>query len=138
MANKERDKHILISADLHSRFERVATSYGLSNKALLEQMIIYFEVTKADPRDPKAGNPTDAIKALDKRLIGFIREQEKKILIPILDELRVSTKQLEQIKINETENIKQLKQSQIRVLGGAIKPDLLNPNFLEAYKNMGK
>ena len=70
-----------------TEFERLADSYGLSNTALIAAMVNYFKVTKADPRDPKADNPTDAIKALDKRLISFIKEQEKKTLHPMKEAL---------------------------------------------------
>jgi hypothetical protein len=68
-------------------FERLANAYGLNNTALLAAMVNYFKISKADPRDPKADNPTDAIKALDKRLISFIKEQEKKTLNPIKEAL---------------------------------------------------
>ncbi|CCH57693.1 hypothetical protein BN8_p06902 (plasmid) [Fibrisoma limi BUZ 3] len=78
-------KTISVTEETFKEFERMAESYGLSNKGLVEAMLMYFKVSKADPRDPKADNPTDAIKALDKRLIGFIKEQEKKLLIPIKD-----------------------------------------------------
>jgi hypothetical protein len=70
-----------------TEFERLADAYGLSNTGLLAAMVNYFKVTKADPRDPKADNPTDAIKALDKRLISFIKEQEKKTLLPMKEAL---------------------------------------------------
>lgn len=68
---------------------RLAKSYGLTKKALIVAMIQYFKATKADPRDPKADNPTDAIKALDRRLVSFIRQQEKEQLRPIADELKL-------------------------------------------------
>ncbi|SFF19743.1 BfmA/BtgA family mobilization protein [Spirosoma endophyticum] len=68
-------------------FEGLANAYGLTNTALFAAMVTYFKVTKADPRDPKADNPTDAIKALDKRLISFIKEQEKKTLNPMKEAL---------------------------------------------------
>ncbi|AUD06488.1 BfmA/BtgA family mobilization protein [Spirosoma pollinicola] len=80
---KEKIHHITASAATFTDFERLANSYGLTNKGLLEAMVNHFKVTKADPRDPRADNPTDAIKALDKRIVSFIKEQEKKILIPI-------------------------------------------------------
>jgi len=70
-----------------AEFERLANAHSLTNTALFSAMVQYFKVTKADPRDPKADNPTDAIKALDKRLISFIREQEKKTLNPIKEAL---------------------------------------------------
>lgn len=80
---KDKAHHITASPTTFADFEKLAQEYGLTNKGLLAAMVQYFKVTKADPRDPKADNPTDAIKALDKRLIGFIKEQEKKILIPM-------------------------------------------------------
>ena len=76
-------KTISVSEDTFKEFERMADSYGLTNKGLVEAMMTYFKVSKADPRNPQADNPTDAIKALDKRIVSFIKEQEKKILIPM-------------------------------------------------------
>lgn len=84
---KEKLRHIVASAATFSEFERMANAYGLTNKGLLESMVQYFKVTKADPRDAKADNPTDAIKALDKRLISFIKEQEKNTLNPMKEAL---------------------------------------------------
>lgn len=136
MNEKQPDKHIVISQAIYPKFDKLAKAYGLTNKGLLEAMINYFEQTKADPRDPKADNPTDAIKALDKRFIGFIREQEKRLLTPILDEMRVVVKQLEAVKDDQKDNLTQLRQSQIRTIGGAIKQDLLNEKFLEMYRNL--
>jgi|GEM_PF-3239213 len=76
-------KTISVGEATFHEFERMADSYGLTNKGLVEAMLTYFRATKADPRDPKTDNPTDAIKALDKRLVSFIKEQEKKILVPL-------------------------------------------------------
>lgn len=78
-------KYKTVNASEHdfASFEQLANAYGLTNTALFAAMVNYFKVTKADPRDPKADNPTDAIKALDKRLVSFIKEQEKKLLIPM-------------------------------------------------------
>ena len=73
---------------------RLAKSYGLTKKGLLVAMLQYFKATKADPRDPKADNPTDAIKALDRRLISFIKQQEKEQLRPIKDELILISRKL--------------------------------------------
>ena len=73
---------------------KLASSYGLSKKGLIVAMLQYFKATKADPRDPKADNPTDAIKALDRRLISFIKQQEKEQLRPIKDELILISRKL--------------------------------------------
>lgn len=80
-------KTISVSEETFKDFERMAENYGLTNKGLVEAMLTYFKVTKADPRSPQADNPTDAIKALDKRLVSFIKEQEKKILLPMKEAL---------------------------------------------------
>lgn len=80
-------KTISIEPDTFEAFSRMADSYKLTNKGLIEAMLLYFQATKADPRDPRVDNPTDAIKALDKRLISFIKEQEKKTLNPIKEAL---------------------------------------------------
>lgn len=127
---RERDKQVSVSPALFTDFERMAQSYGLTNKALLETMIRYFQATKADPRDPKTDNPTDAIKALDKRLISFIRKQEKERLNPISDDLKLL------IQLVAQDLPKTLRQSQIRTIGGAIKSDLLNEKFLTVYQDM--
>lgn len=82
-------KYKTVNANEHdfAQFEQLATAYSLSHTALFSAMVSYFRVTKADPRDPKADNPTDAIKALDKRLVSFIKEQEKKTLHPMKEAL---------------------------------------------------
>ena len=80
-------KTINIELETFETFSRMADSYKLTNKGLVEAMLLYFQATKADPRDPKTDNPTDAIKALDRRLISFIKEQERKTLNPIKEAL---------------------------------------------------
>lgn len=76
------------------QLDRLAKQYGLTKKGLVEAMIQYFQATKADPRDHKTENPTDAIKALDRRLISFIKQQEKEQLRPIKDELVLISRKL--------------------------------------------
>lgn len=89
-------EHTTLSIDkpLADEMARLAKSYGLTKKGLLVAMLQYFKATKADPRDPKADNPTDAIKALDRRLISFIKQQEKEQLRPIKDELILISRKL--------------------------------------------
>lgn len=90
----EKPRHVTASPATFADFEKLAEQYGLSNKGLFEAMVSYFKATKADPRDPKADNPTDAIKALDRRLISFIKQQEKEQLRPIKDELILISRKL--------------------------------------------
>lgn len=88
-------KSVLVSAVTHQQLERLGTKYDLSHKDLVGVMAQFFIATKADPRDLKADVPdvalkklTDKVDGLDKRMIGFIREQERELLKPILAEVR--------------------------------------------------
>ena len=83
-------KTISVSEETFKEFERMAQSYGLTNKGLIETMLQFFKASKADPREPQADNPTDAIKALTRalkeesnRVISFIKQQEKVTLTPM-------------------------------------------------------
>lgn len=87
-------KSIDVDPDLYEDFKKLAKAYKLTNKDLFSAMVRYFQATKADPRDPKTDNPTDAIKALDRRLISFIKQQEKEQLRPIKDELVLISRKL--------------------------------------------
>lgn len=130
--NREKDKQVLISVDLFSDFERMAESYGLTKKGLLEAMILYFKATKADPRNPKTDNPTDAIKALDKRLVSFIRQQENDLLRPINDDIKLL------IQLVSQELPKTLRQGQIKTIGGALKPEFKTDRFRTVYEELIK
>ncbi|MCK8496066.1 hypothetical protein M0L20_29640 [Spirosoma sp. RP8] len=87
-------KSIDVDPDLYEDFKKLGKAYKLTNKDLFSAMVRYFQATKADPRDPKTDNPTDAIKALDRRLISFIKQQEKEQLRPIKDELVLISRKL--------------------------------------------
>lgn len=83
-------KSLSISLGTHRQLEKLGDQLGLSHKDLVSAMVQFFAVTKLDPRYPKADSPdivlkklTDKVDALDKRFIGFIREQEKAILKPM-------------------------------------------------------
>jgi hypothetical protein len=129
---KEKDKQVLISVDLFAEFERMADSYGLTKKGLLEAMIFYFKSTKADPRSPKADNPTDAIKALDKRIVSFIRQQENDLIRPMSDDLKLL------LQLVSHDLPKTLRQGQIKTIGGALKPELQTDRFRAVYEELIK
>jgi hypothetical protein len=96
-------KSLSVSSGTHQQLERLGDKFGLSHKDLIAVMVQYFTATKIDPRDTKADTPDVALKkmaqkvdTLDKRLIGFIREQEKELLKPILSEVRAMRTQIGQ------------------------------------------
>ena len=88
-------KTVATDEPTYEGFRQLAKEYHLSNPELLAAMVQYFRVTKADPREPTGPDLTtslamlgDRIDKLDKRTIGFIREQEKNFLKPILAEVQ--------------------------------------------------
>jgi hypothetical protein len=96
-------KSLSVSVGTHQQLEQLGTKFGLSHKDLIAVMVQYFTVTKTDPRDTKADVPDVALKkltqkvdTLDKRVIGFIREQEKELLKPILSEVKAMRTQIGQ------------------------------------------
>lgn len=83
-------KSLSVSLGTHRQLEKLGDQLGLSHKDLVATMLQFFAVTKLDPRYPKADSPdvvlkklTDKVDALDKRFIGFIREQERILLKPM-------------------------------------------------------
>ncbi|MBR8839528.1 MAG: hypothetical protein DSM106950_37385 [Stigonema ocellatum SAG 48.90 = DSM 106950] len=83
-------KSLSVSLGTHRQLEKLGDQLGLSHRDLVSAMVQFFAVTKLDPRYPKADAPdvvlkklTDKVDSLDKRFIGFIREQEKAILKPM-------------------------------------------------------
>jgi hypothetical protein len=86
-----------INADeaAYEGFRQLAKECDLTSPELVSAMVQYFRVTKADPRNPTGPDLTTSLAKitakladLDKRTIGFIREQEKQYLKPILAEVQ--------------------------------------------------
>lgn len=80
-------KTISVDEETFKQFEKLAGQYELSNKGLIEAMLKYFHATKSDPRSPREVNIVEAIKALDKRIIGFMKTQERDLLKPMATEI---------------------------------------------------
>jgi len=88
-------KTIATDEPAYEAFRQLAKEYQLSNPELLAAMVQYFRVTKADPRNPTGPDLTSSLAKitakladLDKRTIGFIREQEKTYLKPMLAQVQ--------------------------------------------------
>jgi hypothetical protein len=149
-------KTVSVSVGTHRQLERLAEKFGLSHKDLVGAMVQYFTVTKADPRDPKADTPDVALKkmaekvdGLDKRLIGFIREQEKELLKPILSEIRAARSELRTVpsapppKAQPTPGglsaadlqrlSEQLQAMVFMMFGTALEADHLNENYINEF-----
>ena len=131
-------KTVAAEEPTYDAFRQLAKEYQLSNPELLAAMVQYFRVTKADPREPTGPDLTASLAKLtaklaelDKRTIGFIREQEKTYLKPILAEVQAH-KVLSSPAPSAPAG---LSDAQARELGGwflrvlllGVRPDLLSP-----------
>jgi hypothetical protein len=88
-------KTINADAAAYEGFRQLAKECNLTSPELVAAMVQYFRVTKADPREPTGPDLTSSLAKitaklsdLDKRTIGFIREQEKTYLKPILAQVQ--------------------------------------------------
>jgi hypothetical protein len=80
-------KSVLISAYHHKELSKLCEAFGLNFYKLIEEMIIYFKKTGINPTDPKNENPSKALKELDKRMVSFLKVQERDILKPLRQEV---------------------------------------------------
>jgi|TARA_Y100001956_G_C4126550_1_gene190453 hypothetical protein len=90
---KESKKVVVLSPETHIKLGNLCKAHGSNMKDFTEKMITYFEKTGIDPLDAEGTDLKEAIKGLRKennRVIGFIKQQEKTKLDPILDELSAS------------------------------------------------
>jgi hypothetical protein len=122
-------------------FRQLAKEYKLTNPELLAAMVQYFRVTKADPRAPNGPDLTSALAkltakldGLDKRAIGFIREQEKQYLKPILAEVQahrvLNAPTVRAPAGLSDDQVQDLTKWFIRVLARGMQPTQLTPAFL--------
>lgn len=90
----EKPTTFAVNQDSGKKLRELAKKYNTSAKDFAQKMILYFYRTGHDPEDLKVEGSTEAIKKLDKRLISFIRTQEKEKLAPMLEEIGLANKQL--------------------------------------------
>ncbi len=94
----KKHKAVLLEEDTHAKLTRLCEMHGRNLKQFTAQMIDYFERTAIDPTDENDTNVKGAIKELRKennRVIGFIKQQEKTKLEPILDQMAVGYRAFE-------------------------------------------
>jgi|GEM_PF-4428412 len=88
----KKHKAVLLEEDTHAKLTKLCEMHGKNLKQFTAQMIDYFERTAIDPTDENNTNLKEAIKEIRKdsnRVIGFIKQQEKTKLNPILDQMAV-------------------------------------------------
>jgi hypothetical protein len=123
---KQKDTTVRVAAELAPRLVKLAQLHGLGQKELLAEMVGYFERTQADPRAGGKGESLpEKMDKLGKRLdtvIGFFKEQEKAILKPMRDELRVVSGRMA------------TRQDVMFVVAEGLKPEALQPDFVAAHR----
>ncbi len=98
-AKKESKKVVVVSKETHATLGRMCERHDSNMKELTAQMVSYFERTGIDPFDAGGTDLKEAIKGLRKennRMIGFIKQQEKMKLDPILEELAAASVEFRQ------------------------------------------
>ncbi|CAH0335479.1 hypothetical protein DNC80_12170 [Flavobacterium sp. SOK18b] len=76
-------KSILIQEKPHKELAKLSESLGLNYGTLVEEMIYYFKKTGINPKDAVNKDPSAMVSALDKRIVSFMKVQERDILKPL-------------------------------------------------------
>jgi hypothetical protein len=76
-------KSIIIDEKAHTELGKLSESLRMNLGALIQEMIYYFKKTGIDPKDAVNKNPALMVAALDKRIVSFLKVQERDILKPL-------------------------------------------------------
>jgi hypothetical protein len=76
-------KSIIIDQKAHNELGKLSESLRMNYGSLIEEMIYYFKKTGIDPKDAVNKNPSLMVAALDKRIVSFMKVQERDILKPL-------------------------------------------------------
>lgn len=80
-------KSILIEEKPHKELTKLSESLRLNYGTLVEEMIYYFKKTGINPKDAVNKDPSAMVSALDKRIVSFMKVQERDILKPLRQEV---------------------------------------------------
>lgn len=76
-------KSIIIDEKAHTELGKLSESLRMNLGSLVQEMIYYFKKTGIDPKDAVNKNPSLMVAALDKRIVSFLKVQERDILKPL-------------------------------------------------------
>ena len=76
-------KSIIIDEKAHAELGKLSESLQMNFGALIQEMIYYCKKTGIDPKDAVNKNPSLMVAALDKRIVSFLKVQERDILKPL-------------------------------------------------------
>jgi len=75
-------------------FIKLCEKWNKKQVVLATQMVEYFKETGHNPLDTKVSAPAEEMKQLRNTLVSFIRTQETKILLPMVEKVDKSTQEL--------------------------------------------
>ena len=76
-------KSIIIDEKANTELGKLSESLRMNLGALIQEMIYYFKKTGIDPKDAVNKDPSLMVAALDKRIVSFLKVQERDILKPL-------------------------------------------------------
>jgi len=80
-------KSIIIDHIYHKELKLISETFHLPMGKLIEYMILYIKRTGINPKNATKENPSSMVKALDKRIVSFLKVQERDILKPMRNEV---------------------------------------------------
>ncbi|WP_047790881.1 BfmA/BtgA family mobilization protein [Tenacibaculum mesophilum] len=80
-------KSIIIDEFHHKELVKISNVFGAKYGDFAESMILYFKKTGINPLETTNDNPATMIKVLDKRIVSFLKVQERDILKPLRNEI---------------------------------------------------
>ncbi|WP_158837798.1 BfmA/BtgA family mobilization protein [Polaribacter sp. L3A8] len=86
-------KSILIKEFHHKELVKISKTFGSQYGDLIESMILYFKKTGINPIEAINENPAAMVKVLDKRIVSFLKVQERDILKPLRNEVYENSKE---------------------------------------------
>ena len=81
------NKSIIIDPKSHLELTKLSETFKMNYGSFVSAMIYYFKKTGIDPKEAQNKNPSEMIATLDKRIVSFMKVQERDILKPIRQEV---------------------------------------------------
>ena len=97
-------KSILIEEKPHKELAKLSESLRLNYGTLVEEMIYYFKKTGINPKDAVNKDPSAMVIALDKRIVSFMKVQERDILKPLRQDV-FNYQNSQKIEIDKLKNL---------------------------------
>ena len=86
-------KSIVINQKAHKDLKNLSDEFNRPIGKFTEDMILFFKKTGQDPALINDKTPSQMIKVIDRRIVGFFRTQESEILYPLRTSLSESIEQ---------------------------------------------